>query len=111
MRLRDSNNAVSVAFALIAIGLIGCVVAAIGVVADFEASVLKFGLIAYLCLVVPLFLASFSGGTTWSQHKSFRATPLEYMTGKRVKPRLWWFASVSSLVTIAAMYGAFACII
>lgn len=110
MRLRD-NNAASATCTMIAIVLVGCMVAVFGVAADVEAEVLKFGLIAYLCLAGPLFFASFSGGTASTKHKSFRATPPAYMTGRRVKPRLWWFATVCSSVSIAAMYGAFACII
>ena len=64
MRLRSKNNAVSGVFAVALFIFVGCAIALSGIMSDVDASVLKFGLIAYLFMAVPIFLASFSGRWT-----------------------------------------------
>ena len=105
MRLRGKNNSATVAFAAVAFVLMGCVVAVCGAVAGFDASDLKFGITAYLCLAGLFFLASLSG-VGLSKHKSFRVAPPAYLEGKRVKRRLWWLANVGSTVAMAALIVA-----
>lgn len=43
----------------------------------------------------------------WQQHKSFRLTPPPYMSGRRVIPRLWWFASIAQGVGLATSLCGF----
>ena len=100
MRFRANNNAASAGCSIVAFLVGGCGVAAVGVLAGFEAYVLKAGVIAYLFMAVPLFLASLFAGLTGPGHKSSRGTPPASMEGKRVKRRLlrlWRIASLSSM--------------
>lgn len=107
MRLRGNNNAASVACAVVAFVLVGCAIAVGGILADFEAAVLKFGIVAYLFLAGPLFFALLSGGMTSSNQKSFRLTPPAYMEGKRVRPRLLLFGYARSLSGLAVLVLAY----
>ena len=89
MRLRDKNNAASVTSVIVTFVLVGCLIAVYGVVAEFETDVQKFGLVAYVFIAGPLFLAALIGPmTTTAKHKSFRSTLPSYLDGKRVKPRV-----------------------
>ena len=103
MRLRGNNNAVSVGCSAAAFAAAGCAIAVWGILAEFEAAALKFVMIAYLFMAVPLFLASLSGGTSRPEHKSFRGTPPAYMEGRHVKRRLRLIASASAFLSFAVL--------
>ena len=103
MRFRGSNNAASVGCTATAFVAAGCAIAVWAVLAKLEAPVIKLGIVAYLFMTVPLFLASLVGGTSRPKHKSFRATPPAYMAGKRVKRRLRLIASANSLIFVTTL--------
>jgi len=110
MRLRRNDNAVSAACAIVAFLLMGCALAVFWLVAGFEVSVLKFVLIAYVCLAAPfLLLTPFAGLTGEVKHRSFRATPPAYMEGKRVKRRLFWLHTTCGMIAVIAAFGAWVC--
>jgi hypothetical protein len=107
MQLREKNNAAPFAFMVVAFVVVGGLITIYGVVAGFESYVLKFGLIAYLLIAGPLFLASLLALVTTSRHKSFWPTPQRsYQDGKRVKPRVRRVAMLFSFALLLLGLGS-----
>ena len=103
MSHRAGTNSVSITASLVVFVLVGCLVAAGALWAGFEAAVVKFGLIAYLCIAGPLFLAAvLSAWMPSAKHRSFRPTPPPYMEGRRVKRRLLAISWASCILALAA---------
>lgn len=103
MKSQGNRNAVSGPTAAVLFTLLACAIAFCGALAGVEAAVLEFFLIAYVCIVLPLFLVgAMCSKAAPGKHRSFRVTPDRYMDGKRVRRRLQWIAAVSWLFGVAA---------
>ena len=110
----QGNKTASVPTLLVGFGFPPCVLLILGWRMGFAVHDLKFGLLAYLCLVGPIFLAALGSTVNPTRRdRSFQLTPESpaSMQDMRVKPRLKWLSFVGGGVSVLTFLSVFVAVI
>jgi hypothetical protein len=111
MRIECDNNSVTPGCLLIAFLFLACVIAAFGFAVGYETNVIWTAVLTCMLVTGPLFFFASFGVLYSSRMQSFRLAPPAYMTGGRVKPRLFWFDTAGCSIALVMAFGALACIV